>query len=131
MKTEFYSLLENEYRAHVIIGNIHRRQNEVDRATFINPAGLYKIEEDELLDLLICLSFGRMIGGRPSHDYVSVVSAAAFRKLYDIDRGSYERLGYQLANRVIGVDELDSYYKMTDPSERALHKAWAATTEAA
>ena len=129
MKTEFYSLLENEHRPHIIIGSIHRRQNEIDLVTF--RAGLYKIGEDELLDLLICLSFGRMIAGRPSHVYVSVVSAAAFRKLYDIDRGSYERLGYQLANRVIGVDELDSYYKMTDPSERALHKAWSATTEAA
>lgn len=127
MNTDFYSMLENEHRPHIIIGSIHRRQNEIDLATF--RAGLYKIGEDELLDLMICLAFGRIIAGRPTHDYVSVVSAAAFRKLGD--RDSYERLGYQLANRVIGVDELDSYYKMTDPSQRALHEAWAATPAAA
>jgi hypothetical protein len=127
MKTEFYSLLANEHRAHVIIGNIHRRQFEIDRATF--TAGLYKIEEDELFDLLICLSFGMMIAGRPTHDYVSVVSAADYRTL--ADRGSYKRLGYQLANRVIGVDQLCSYYDMTYPSQRALHEAWKSTPVAA
>jgi hypothetical protein len=126
MKTAFYSLLENETRAHIIFGYIHRRQNEVECALVKAGSTAYEtLDDEQTLDLVICSAFAARISNRMGRDDIDVFSAAVDRDDARPHRRTYEDLGRTLGYRIIGPDQRGEYRSIVHASEVALNDAYA------
>lgn len=123
MKTAFYALLENESRPHIIFAHIHRRQNEIDFVLAnAGSTSLKTLDDEQVLDLVICSTFAARVSGRVGCGDDSVFGAAISRKDTREYRGNYETFARVLAYHVIAPAHMSEYTDIVRDSDDAL---WA------